>query len=363
MNRRFWQPAALVLTFVAFSGSPARAQWGFPGGFGGFGWEGWGVGTVAGDEARGLGMFAAGLGTYNLQTAKADSIDADTVMRWNEYLYQSQRSADVRRRERADRRLARNSQQAEATQSRLRDNPTTADIFSGDALNVALSEINDPRVYAKALEGGKTRIGGDKVRIIPFRYNAAAITLSVHQLATGEFPAGLRRPEFDSDRQALKSIDEEITAQVEKDQEPDPATVKKLLGAIYAAEEKAVQVLPANSLELKQAQKYLKALHGLVAMLKTPSLDTYLAGVENRPETSVGELLEFMNAFNLRFGAATTPRQREVYTALYPSLDALRDQVAPALAAEAPRRTLGGAVQDFFSRMSFSDLGKSAPKP
>lgn len=363
MNRRFWQPAAFVLAFAAFSGSPARAQWGFPGGFGGFGWEGWGVGTVAGDEARGLGMFAAGLGTYNLQTAQADSIDADTVMKWNEYLYQSQRSADVRRRERADRRLARNTEQAEANLARLRDNPTTADIVSGDALNTALSEINDPRIYVKALEGAKAKIGGDKIRIIPFRYNAAAITVSVHQIATGDVPAGLRRPEFAADLQALKSLDEQIIRQVEADQEPDPATVKKLLGAIYAAEEKAVQVLPANSLELKQAQKHLKALHGLVAMIKTPSLDTYLAGVENRPEASLGELIQFMNAFNLRFGAATTPRQREVYTALYPSLDALRDQIAPALAAAAPRRTLGGAVQDFFSWMSFGDLGKSAPKP
>ncbi len=53
--------------------------------------------------------------------------------------------------------------------------------------------------------------------------------------------------------------------------------------------------------------EFLKALHGLVAMLDTPALDLILAGVEKRPEATLGELLGFMNAFNFRFGPATTP--------------------------------------------------------
>ena len=40
-----------------------------------------------------------------------------------------------------------------------------------------------------------------------------------------------------------------------------------------------------------------------------------------------------MNAFNLRFGAASTPAQRQVYDTLYPKLVELRNEVAPALAA------------------------------
>jgi hypothetical protein len=53
----------------------------YPWGYGGFGWEGWGGHTHEGDLARGLGAFAAGTGFYNKQTAIANSIDADTVMR------------------------------------------------------------------------------------------------------------------------------------------------------------------------------------------------------------------------------------------------------------------------------------------
>ena len=40
--------------------------------------------------ARGLGVYAAGAGYYNQQTAVARSINTDTVMRWNEYVYESQ---------------------------------------------------------------------------------------------------------------------------------------------------------------------------------------------------------------------------------------------------------------------------------
>ena len=363
MNRRSWLATALVLSAFAVSDVPAKAQWGFPMGFDAFGWGGWGVGTVAGDEARGLGMFAEGLGFYNKQTAEADAINADTIKRWNEYLYQSQLNADIRRRERAERRIAKNTERAEMSLERLRNSPDARAIHSGDALNVALNDIDDPRVYASALKGANAKISSDQVRAIPFRYNAAAVTVGIHQLATGQMPEGLRSAEFAADRDLLKSLDEEITRQVDENDAPDQATVKKLLAEIYTLEEKATSILPKNSLQLKQAQKYLKSLHGLVAMLKTPSLDTYLAGVEKKPETTLGELLRFMNAFNLRFGPATTAKQREVYASLFPVMDKLRDEVTASVTPTRSMTGMLGAAQDFFSGMSFGDLGKSAPKP
>jgi len=341
----------------------ARAQWGYPAGFGGYGWGGWGGATVEGDIARGMGVFAMGAGIYNKQTAIADAINAETVLRWNEYMHQAQMERNRRFWARQDRNLAANNQARSEIQERLRNNPEPRDVMRGDALNVALDEINDPRVYTQALRGANVKIGGEQIRAIPFQYAAAGITMSIHQIATGNMPAALRRPEFDADREALKTLDEQILAQIDEDKVPDPETVNKLLSAIIAAEEKAARILPANSLDAKQASRYLMALHGLVAMLKAPKLDEFLAGVEKRPDTTLGELLRFMSAFNLRFGPATTPQQREAYSALYPRLVALRNQVAPALAAAKPFRPPGTAPEDFFSRMSADDLGKRAPKP
>jgi hypothetical protein len=137
------------------------------------------------------------------------------------------------------------------------------------------------------------------------------------------------------------------------------------LGVIYAAEEKVASIYsdPAKRRQRNEADKYLKALHGLVVMLKAPSIDVALAGVEKRPDATLGELLNFMNAFNLRFGVATTPQQRAVYQSLHPKLRTLRDQVAPAHAASATPTTSTTAAEDLFSGMSYDDLQKKAPRP
>jgi hypothetical protein len=309
-----------------------------------------------------MGAFAEGAGIYNKKTAVAESINADTVMRWNAYLYESQQNANRLQRQRMTQRKDRTVRARDEIQKRLRDNPEQRDIFQGDALNVALDEINDPRVYTQALQAAKAKVGGDHIRDIPFQYAAAAITVSIHELAKGPLPSALLTPEFQADRAALKDLDRQIVAQLEGGGDPDPATIKKLLGIIYAAEEKATKTLPRNSRERNDAVRYLKALHGLVAMLDTPAINLILAGVEKRPNATLGDLLAFMNAFNLRFGAASTTRQREVYTALYPQLVALRNQVVPALAA-AGHKVSDAAAVDFFAPMSLEDLEKEAPKP
>ena len=70
----------------------ARAQYGYPCGYGNYGWGGWGS-TPQSSLARGLGYFNMGRGAYNEQTAVARSINTDTVMRWNQYVYQSHLTA------------------------------------------------------------------------------------------------------------------------------------------------------------------------------------------------------------------------------------------------------------------------------
>jgi hypothetical protein len=86
---------AAVFVTLATQAIPAQAQ--FYGGYEPFGWWGWygGAGsTVQGDIARGRGQFAVGAGIYNELTAQADAINADTLWRWNQYLYLSQQEAN-----------------------------------------------------------------------------------------------------------------------------------------------------------------------------------------------------------------------------------------------------------------------------
>ena len=124
-----------------------------------------------------------------------------------------------------------------------------------------------------------------------------------------------------------------VHAKIDAGENPDPEDITKALKAVEAAEAKVENVYPANSRQRNESMKYLKSLHGLLRMMETPAINLLLAGVEKRPEATLGELMMFMQAYNLRFGPATTPRQQEVYAMLYPKLVTLRNEVAPALAA------------------------------
>jgi hypothetical protein len=359
---------AVVLTVVQWGACQAQYdRYLYPRGYAGYGWGGWGGGgggTVQGSIARGMGAFAAGAGVYNVQTAQANAINANTVMAWNQYMYESQQTANRAERERLARRQFGTTEAHDKIYNRLRNTPDLRDINQGDALNVALDEINDPRVYTRSLELANVKIGGELIRDIPFQHAAAAITTSFHQITQGPPPPVLLTPEFETRRLALKALGQEIRKQLDEGKTPDPATTAKALTLVNEAEARVDKTLPRNSRDRVEADKYLKSVHGLLTMLQTPAINVLLSGVEKRPEATLGELLTFMNAFNLRFGPAKTDRQRQVYSALYPKLVALRDQIATLVAAKnAPPKVKGTEPGEFFSGMNDEDLKKKAPAP
>ena len=129
MSWRYRIVGAIVFTLVAIQSPLAHAQYGYPYGYGNYGWGGWGGGgTVQGSIARGMGAYAAGAGYYNQSTAVARSINADTVMRWNQYVYQSQMNANRIHAARLARDRNATIQDVDKIQKRLRDNPEPADI-------------------------------------------------------------------------------------------------------------------------------------------------------------------------------------------------------------------------------------------
>jgi hypothetical protein len=366
MGRAIRRAVVLAIALAAGPWSSAQAQWGYyPRGYAGYGWGGWGgsAQTPQGSIAAGMGAFAEGAGYYNQQTAVARSINADTAMRFNQYMYESQQEANRQYHARSAKSRGENTQALQQIQDRLRNHPTAHDIYVGDALNTAVHEIEDPRVYSRTLKNANVRIGGEQIREIPLRYAPGAITVSIHRLTREPPPKALLAEAFDEDRAAFKVLGTEIRKDLTLGERPNPETVKKALAVIAAAEAKADRILSPNTKDRTEVDKYLKALHGLLAMLQTPALDILLAGVEKHPEATLGDLLGFMRAFNLRFGEAATPKQREVYDSLYPKLVALRNEVAPILTGLAPPTTTGSEVGEFFSAMDYDDLRKKASAP
>lgn len=363
MRRRIgWFMTLTLAVYLTAYAHQSHAQFVYPGAYGGYGWGGWGNigGTVGGDYARGLGVFAAGAGEYNRKTAAAASINADTVMRWNQYIYLSQQDANRAYGETVARREKRTKTAQAEIDRRLRENPDQRDIDSGSALNVAVEEITDPRAYFRAMKSAKAIVGGETVRDIPFQYARAGITSSIHQLTKGEPPKALMTPAFDSDRAALKAIHVKLRSQLENGGEPDPATIDEAKKIIETAHAKAVKLYAKNSRDLAESERYMKALLGLVGMLETPALSVLLSGVETHPEITLDQLLVFMNSFNLRFGKAANPKQRAAYAKLYPMLKALRVEVVASLAKAPPIKPSGHEAEDFFSSMSYEDIEKQA---
>ena len=72
MLRCFRVSIGLVVA-LGMAGSDARRS-----GLRSRGWGGWGTTSAVGDAARGAGMYAIGAGVYNLDTAQARSINANT---------------------------------------------------------------------------------------------------------------------------------------------------------------------------------------------------------------------------------------------------------------------------------------------
>lgn len=108
------------------------------------------------------------------------------------------------------------------------------------------------------------------------------------------------------------------------------------------------ELVPPSSPDYVPAHDTIKAMAGITKMLYSPRVDEILAELEKYRGSTLGELLTFMRAFNLRFAAANSFHQRRIYLKLYPLL---LDQV---------NRVQGGAAVADAGRKVEDDAGKAA---
>jgi len=349
-----------IAILLALSAGESRAQ--YYGGYGGYGWSGWGGGaTPLGNIARGLGAYNVGAGVYNEDTAIANSVNADTIERWNEYMFLSQQEANRRAYLRRQRQLQRDANSGDSLYKRVRDTPQEGDIDNGDALNAILDQLNNPKIHSTALRLINDPIDAKAVREIPFENASEAVTLSLSQL-TGEdgWPPALQGPAFEAERKAYQDA---VTRAVKEDEEGQlsPQTLQAVNVAAAQLRAKLEANKPADRVEYINAVNYIKTLLGMARMLEKPQVDKILAELDSVKQTTVGSLLGFMHTYNLRFAPASTPTQREVYRNLYALMDPARDRILKDAgidqddkAAPAPDRRR--AASDFFSGMHLQHL-------
>ena len=309
----------LVLAFASTSGGVARSQYYYPNGYGsgGYGFGGW-TGSVEGSVLRGMGAYAEGEGVYNYDTAKADAINTDSAVRLNQYLYNSDLEARRRYRTHQQAKLKMDRAKYDAYQNRIRSNPTKEDIDSGQALNVLLAQFTDPKVVSgsgSTLRMADAKVPAASIRLIPFRDDTDAITISLDELTDPKsWPAPLRAEAFQAEREAYQKAVDEALAEDKDDGTLKPETVAKVRESVGQLYKKVDQSIPKTKQpDHLQAMNYLKGLAGLSRMLEKPNVDKVLAQLEKVENTTLGNLIAFMHSYNLRFAPATTPQQSAVY--------------------------------------------------
>lgn len=315
-----------LVVIVLFSPTEAAAQR-YREGYGGSG-----SASASGDIARGEGMWFAGLGQFNLSTAMASSINADTSIRWNQYVYRSieqdLHNKHLSRMARKDR----NDALYRKSLDRIFEQPAQSDLRSGDALNFVLMQLLDPRISPSSFRRTEVPLTGDVIRKVPFHYAQRAATFSIERMVgKREWPLALRSEAFAKQRKAYeRGVDTVIELGVEKE-----LTVNAVLEVERSIDELSHRVdeiiSPSRVDDFRQASNYLKRLREIPRMLKERAIERVIAEIETYSGTSVGDLLGFMQRHNLRFGVADSPVERELYATLFHRLLWQRDKLASSL--------------------------------
>ncbi len=271
-----------------------------------------------------------GRGAYNEQSAVAASINTDTVMRWNEYLSAAHLNTLRGYASRQNAEHARNLRDRAAIHDRLRNHPSTRDITDGDALDVVLGELQNNAVSATTLSQLNAPFPPALIAEIPFALASEGMVICLDRMTLNEtWPLALRVEAFKPEREGLRKA---IMAALEEDKAGDlqPETIKNVQAAIDRLKAKFDQTVPQDSPDYVPAQQTVKAIAGITKMLYSPKVEEILAELEKYPGTTLGDLLSFMQSFNLRFAPANSLKQRQLYLKLYPMLREPADALVAA---------------------------------
>jgi hypothetical protein len=333
----------------------------------GWGWGGWGVDTPGGSVARGMGYFYQGLGQYNVNSAQARSINTDTYMRWNEYMYQAHLEGARRHAALVNGEATRTKASYNEYKKNLQDHPSARDVESGEALNAALDQLSDPRIASSSLKIATAPIDAKVIKDIPFHNASEAVTIVLSQVkAAKQWPPALSGDRFIDDKRAFDELAERAPKEDEVG-EISPDTLKKAHDLVNSLKAKLAAEPLGSVQENQEANRFVKTLSGLVRMLEKPDTKEALDQLRMVKTTSLGNLIAFMHVYNLRFGPATSPHQRLIYDQIFPVLDEVRDRVMRESKVDenSTAQANPNHVGDFFNRMDADQPAgkKDAPVP
>jgi len=359
MSRCIRLSVGLVLAFTMM-GRDAQAQWGFDG----WGFMGWAPATPESAELHSAGIFAMGAGIYNLKTAEANHIDAQTAMKFNDYVADVTRESARLHAERVNRQIARNRALYDARQKQLRESPTLRDIETGDALNAAVADLSDPRIGVSALRAASAPVSASLIADVPFVNAAERVTLMLDRLRSSiKWPEVFEDPRFSKDQ---KTFDDLVARAREESYEGELSarTIREAKGFVNDLKAKLETQPLKDPMDQKEALRFITACTSLLGLLERPNIQPAILELKKIQDTRLANLLGFMSAYNLRFGAANTPKQRQAFRQLFEILDQTRDLILAEakIDTKPPAPAQAKDATDFFEKVD-SERSRAGARP
>lgn len=358
---RFSRVVGGLMLALAVTGQPARAQWSY----GGWGWGGWGGGqTPEGAYLNGMGRYAVGAGIYNYNTALANQVNAQTYTMLNDYWATVAHEAAFLHHARAHQEFLRDKTLYDKHIQSLRDTPTPQQIENGDALNQAVRDLSDPRLGSSALRAANAPVAAETIADVPFENATERVTIMLDQLRKAfQWPEVFEEPRFAND----KKLFDEIVSQMRKEDEEGeirPQTMHKATALVRDLRAKIAAQPLKDQADQDQAERFLRSYTALIGLLNKPDTRAALDQLRKVRSTSVGNLLGFMHAYNLRFAPATTRKERQAYHQLWETLDQSRDQILTDAKIDLSKPPSGHpqVATDFYGRIVPTDR-QPTPQP
>lgn len=352
MRRGVWVALGFVVVWAS-GASTAQAQYGYPGGYGRYGWGGWGIATdPASGYMTGLGNYARSYGQYEVSDAQATSMNIDNVVKWNKALRAENKRVNKQRAEYE----AKLKSEALARASQ-------ADIESGAMLNYLLDRMTEFQPSASKAYSSKVPLSPEVIRDIPFESASEALTVCLDQM-TGDdaWPPTLQDARFGPDRAAIRKA---VKKALEEDEKGNVSakTAKEISDAVAKLRAKYVKSNGQFDLLYADADEFSRSLAGLSGLLTNPRLKQIINQIQEYKRGTVGDLIAFMQSFNLRFGAAVSDRQKEIYHQLLPMFQqAMTESRGAAVAdnnTDLPTPPLPSAAREVFKGMDWKHIEAS----
>jgi len=272
---------------------------------------------------RGEGAFLRGLGSYNLNTSIANSVNTDTVIRWKQDLRKIEAERrDLLARKEVGKKLKIEDvkRRQQARERELRVSPNSDDIQNGAALNALLYDLTDPAITSSDWSSKSVPLPKEmSVKDLIFRFTPSSgssgaskalsrgvIALSRLDVEGKMWPTVMRQDELDNERLGFEESYAKLRDQLVND-EFNHKALAELDRSLDALKTKAETAVPKERGFRDEALKYVSDLKDATRMFDAATVDysrEILIDTKDHDATTVGELVGFMLKYRLQFASA-----------------------------------------------------------